>query len=71
MEIDEKKEVYDLLDHNLIEAVFKVKEGTKDFKKKDWIVREYYKTDQEALSKFREELEKKIREREVENLEKL
>ena len=53
MEIDDKKEVYDLSDHNLIEAVFKVKEGIKDFKK-DWIVREYYKTDQEALSKFRE-----------------
>ncbi len=60
MKIDEGKEKYDLSNHSLLEIEFKINEELKEYKKQDWIMREYYKTDRISLDKFRGKLEEKI-----------
>lgn len=45
MKIDEEQEEVDLLDHNLMEIQLNVKQIKKHYKRKEWICREYYKTD--------------------------
>jgi len=69
MVIDEKKEEFDLSDHNLVSVNFKVKKIKKEYKG-EWIERDYYKTDTDALNMFMKELEKLSKEEEITELEK-
>ena len=72
MHIDEKQEIYDLSDHNLITAHFK----TSKYQKKNEEIKletfEYYKMDEERTEKYLQHLEEKIKnEEEKPNIHKL
>lgn len=53
MKTAKKTETYDLSDHNLMEILLKVKEERQEYKKNEWIVREYNKTNRKSLGKLR------------------
>ena len=56
MKIDEDQDIIDISDHNLIEIQIEVKQN-KNYSSKEWITREFYKTDNDSLNKFQLELE--------------
>ena len=69
MEIDEDKEIIDLSDHMMLKVVLKTYGKNQDITnpiEKDY----YFSLNQEKLKLFNEKLEEKLRENEVENLEK-
>lgn len=71
MRIDEEKEIFDLSDHNLMEAEFKTTDERKEYKVKEWVERKYYKTDRRSLDKFRQSLEDSVNRTRVDGLEEL
>ena len=71
MRIDEEKDVYDLSDHNLIEVEFRVQEEKREYKKSEWVEREYYKTDKSSLEMFRKRLEEKVVRNKMESMDEL
>ena len=60
MKIDEEQEKMDISDHNLIEIHLEVEQVKKVFNQKNWITREYYKTDRDLLIVYKEALEEKV-----------
>ena len=71
MRIDEEKDVYDLSDHNLIEVEFRVQEEKREYKKSEWVEREYYKTDKSSLEMFRKRLEETVVRNKMESMDEL
>ena len=72
MEIDEDKDVFDLSDHNLITLKLQLPANrSKDLKKGEKITVEYYKTEEEALNVFSEEVGKRIQENSINGIESL
>ena len=62
MDIDENKEQFNISDHNLIRAWFSIgKERNEKWKKKEYEIRTYYKTDEESLKNMEENLMSGIR----------
>ena len=57
MDIDEEKIQLDISDHNLIRTWFSIgKERNEKWKKKEYEVKTYYKTDEESLKNMEKEL---------------
>ena len=70
MSIDEEKEEIDLSDHNLLEICCRVDSEKKKYSK-EWTVKKYYRTDNESLKEFREEMEKQGKEKKTQNMKEL
>ena len=67
MKIDEKKELFELSDHNMIEIRLNV--GIKEKRKNDsWIERKYYTTEEEPLKMFKGKVENIKREGKVDDM---
>ena len=71
MHIDEEKDIFDMSDHNPIEVELIIKEKKKKCERKEWVVKEYYKTDNNSLERFWVCMESQALNKEVENIEKL
>ncbi|XP_068250210.1 probable inactive protein kinase DDB_G0270444 [Palaemon carinicauda] len=65
MNIDEEKDKVDISDHNLIEVEVSVKAKIENYKKGFWKESMYYKTDEESLREYREELKNNLESREI------
>ena len=70
MYVDEKQEIFDLSDHNLIRVDLEF-ERKKDYNKGEKIRREYVCTKEESLNKFTEKMEDKIKNQNIEDIEEL
>ena len=71
MIIDEDQELMDLSHHNLIEIQMEAACERKNYNSKDWITRDYYKTDKKSLIAFRNELERSIVREKINNIKEL
>ena len=61
MKIDERKEILDISDHNLIQVSFQdEKRVLKDFRQGVWEEIKYYTTDKVALEKFTKSVEENL-----------
>ncbi|XP_068205230.1 uncharacterized protein PF3D7_1120000-like [Palaemon carinicauda] len=65
MNIDEEKDEVDISDHNLTEVEVSVKATIENYKKGFWKESMYYKTDEESLREYREELKNNLESREI------
>lgn len=70
MTIDEGQQEFDLSDHNLIEVRIKTGRARNHVNNK-WISREYYKTDETSLTKFRGKVEEHLTGGNITSIEKL
>lgn len=69
MYIDEKKDIFDLSDHNLITTNFTVQCDKPKFNKNRWVENTYYRTDENSLNKFCKGMEESIRTNKIDNME--
>lgn len=70
MKIDEDQELVDISDHNLIEIKMKTSKKVK-YTRNEWVEREYYKRDKEALTGYKAELERKVNNKEIRCIQEL
>ena len=71
MEIDEQQTKFDLTDHNLIEVRLRREGQRRNNTKNQWLTREYYKTDEDTLSKFKKNVEEHLEGKIITNIEEL
>lgn len=67
MRIDEDQDIIDISDHNLIEIEIEAKHK-RACKSKEWITREFYKTDKDSLERFQQTLEESFIREPVEDI---
>ena len=70
MNIDEKKNEFDLSDHNLITANFKMELTKAKFNRNNWVETTFYTTKEESLKKFCKAVEQEIINENIESIEK-
>ena len=72
MIIDEKQEMFDLSDHNLLQVKFKTKNNVQnEFNSNRWDKVDYYKTDPDSLKQYVQKLEARLITQETADIEKL
>ena len=71
LHIDESREILDISDHCTLTSRFRIPTEKVNFKRGKTICKTYYKTDEESLEQFSDEMQRRLREKAVEKFEEL